>query len=105
MTTKKQSKPSKTSSTELNNRKSLETAKQMPLKLNLVHALFIHGITSELFHDSDDYSFKNFLHDIIILHENVIESSSNEQLKEKMNYKPFNPEQHETQETNLETQV
>ena len=105
MTTKKQSKPSKTLSTESNKVKSLETDKQMPLKLNLVHALFIHGITSELFHDSTDYSFKNFLHDIIMLHEQVIECSSNEQLKDKMNYQPFNPQKNETQTQNLETQV
>ena len=104
MTTKTQSKPSKTSSTESKQAKFQETDKQTPLKLNLVHALFIHGICSELFHDSNDFSFKNFLHDIIALHENVIENSSNEQLKEKMNYQPFNTEKNETQTTNLTTQ-
>ena len=84
--------------------KESQKANLKPLKLNLVHALFIHGSMCELFHDSIDTQFKNFIQDIIYVHENVIESSENEALKEKMNYKPFNPNYHETKKTSEQDQ-
>ena len=84
----KQSKDSKTPKSE----------RPKDLKLNLIHALFIHGTFSELYHDSIDHQFKNFVHDIIYVHELAIESSDNDELKNKMNYKPFNPEKNETEQ-------
>ena len=75
-----------------------KSGKPENLKLNLIHALFIHGTFSELYHDSIDHQFKNFVHDIIYVHELAIESSDNEELKNKMNYKPFNPEKNETEQ-------
>ena len=66
-----------------------------PLKLNLIHCIFIHGIVCELYLDSIDENFKNFILDIIALHENIIEPSDNDKLKTKMNYKSLNTLQNE----------
>ena len=92
-TTKTQSKDSKKSLTAGN----LKTPpRQKPLKLNLVHCIFIHGMLSDLYHHSIDEKFLNFLHDMIELHENIIEKSDNEKMKTEMQYKPFNPSKNET---------
>ena len=51
---------------------------------------------SDLYNDAVDVKFKNFLIDLIMLHEGLIEKSDNEKLKTEMKYKPFIPENHET---------
>ena len=84
MTTKTQKKPSKKSSKD-----TKKTNNEKPLRLNLVHCLFIHAMLSDLYADSIDDKFKGFLIDIIALHESLIEDSDNEKLKEKMKYQPF----------------
>ena len=51
---------------------------------------------SELYADAIDEKFKDFLIDIIALHESLIEESDNQKLKDKMKYKPFKIETNET---------
>ena len=91
MTTKTQSKHSKKSSKDT---KKIKTEK--PLRLNLVHCLFIHAMLSDLYADAIDEKFKDFLIDIIALHESLIEDSDNQKLKDKMKYQPFKIPTNET---------
>ena len=96
MTTKTQKKNSKKQSNDSKTNGKTQKIEQKPLKLNLVHAIFLHGMLSDLYSDAVDENFKNFVSDIIHCHEAIIDQSENQELKEKMKFKPFKSNYDET---------
>lgn len=98
MTTKKQKQPSDSTSKKQSNIGKIPKKTQRDhMKLNLAHALIIHGMTMELYSNTKDKPFKNLLLDIIYVHELIIDESDNEQIKEELNYKPLKTSKNETQ--------
>lgn len=95
-TTEKQKLSSKSTSNNANFNGLPQATKRNALSLNLIHALVIHGMTTELYKHSNDLQFKNLLLEIIYAHELVINESKNDELKQKLNYSPLKSQKNET---------